>query len=176
LAGSKGFGRSGVGKDPKVRKLLYVSLRSLLRASTPSPQAKRACRSQTLSMPSRVQAGGPRSGRFSRQGLWEKPGAVTESFPTRVRRSISRKSGTKAPSEKSYQFVYAKTACNIRRGPGTTYSITRKATKGERLEYISRKGNWYKLKGGKGKPQEWVHKNVVIPPEDLIPKLYDNLK
>ncbi len=99
------------------------------------------------------------------QNLWEKPGAVTESFPTRVRRRISGKAGTKTPSEKPYQFVYAKTACNIRRGPGTKYSITRKATKGERLDYISRKGNWYKLKGGEGKPQEWVHKNVVIPPE-----------
>ena len=97
--------------------------------------------------------------------LWEKPGVVTEPFPTRVRRSIWGKAGTKAPSEKSYQLVYAKTACNIRRGPGTKYPITRKATKGERLEYISRKGNWYKLKGEKGKPQEWVHKNVVILPE-----------
>ena len=99
------------------------------------------------------------------QDLWRKPGDATKSSTTRVRRRISEKAGTKAPSEKSYQFVYAKTACNIRRGPGTTYPITRKATKGERLEYISRKGNWYKLKGGKGKPQEWVHKNVVIPPE-----------
>jgi uncharacterized protein YgiM (DUF1202 family) len=98
------------------------------------------------------------------QDLWEKPGAVTEPFPTRVRRSISKKAGTKAASEKSYQFVYAKTACNIRRGPGTKYSITRKATKGERLDYISRKGNWYKLRVARGKPQEWVHKNVVIPP------------
>ncbi len=110
------------------------------------------------------------------QDLWEKPRAVTESFPTRVRRSISAERGTTAASEKSYQFVYARTACNIRRGPGTKYPITRKATKGERLEYISRKGNWYKLKAGEGKPQEWVHKNVVISPEHLAPKLNDNLK
>jgi uncharacterized protein YgiM (DUF1202 family) len=104
------------------------------------------------------------------QDLWEKPGTVTEPFPTRVRRSIPKEASIKPTSKKTYRFVYAKTACNIRRGPGTTYSITRKATKGERLEYISRKGNWYKLKGGKGKPQEWVHKNVVIPPEKFDPK------
>ena len=104
------------------------------------------------------------------QDLWEKPGAVTESFPIRVRRSVPKKAGVKAPSKKPYRFVYAKTTCNIRRGPGTKYSITRKATKGERLDYISRKGNWYKLKVTKGKPQEWVHKNVVIPPEKFSAK------
>ena len=99
------------------------------------------------------------------QDLWKKPKAVDNSFPIRVRRSVPKKAGVKAPSKKPYRFVYAKTTCNIRRGPGTKYSITRKATKGEKLEYISRKGNWYKLKVAKGKPQEWVHKNVVIPPE-----------
>jgi uncharacterized protein YgiM (DUF1202 family) len=97
------------------------------------------------------------------QDLWKKPGDATKSSTIRVRRSIPKEASIKPTSSKTYRFVYAKTACNIRRGPGTTYPITRKATKGERLEYISRKGNWYKLKGGKGKPQEWVHKNVVIP-------------
>jgi uncharacterized protein YgiM (DUF1202 family) len=81
-----------------------------------------------------------------------KPKAVTESPTTRVRRSIS---------EKPSQFVYAKMMCNIRRGPGTKYAVVRKATKGERLEYVSRRGNWYKLRVAKGKPQQWVHKSVV---------------
>ena len=104
------------------------------------------------------------------QDLWKKPKAVNNSSPIRVRRSVPKKAGVKAPSKKPYRFVYAKTTCNIRRGPGTKYSITRKATKGEKLEYISRKGNWYKLKVAKGKPQEWVHKNVVIPPEKFSAK------
>jgi len=92
--------------------------------------------------------------------LYDKPKAVTESSTTRVRRSIS---------EKPSQFVHAKTTCNIRRGPGTKYSIIRKATKGERFEYISRKDSWYKLKVAKGKPQEWVHKNVVNLPKKSNP-------
>ena len=92
--------------------------------------------------------------------LYDKPKVVTESSPTRVRRSIS---------DKPSQFVHAKTTCNIRRGPGTKYAIVRKATKGERLEYISRKDNWYKLKVAKGKPQEWVHKNVVNLPKKSNP-------
>lgn len=59
------------------------------------------------------------------------------------------------------QFVYAKTTINIRSGPGTNNSVIRQATKGETLEYLSLEGDWYKLKGAKGKTQEWVHKSVV---------------
>ena len=62
------------------------------------------------------------------------------------------------------RIVYAKTRINIRSGPGTNYSIVRKATKGEKLEYISLEGDWYKLKGAAGKPQEWVHRSVVTLP------------
>ena len=103
------------------------------------------------------------------QDLWKKPRTVDNTSTIRVRRSIPKEASIKPTSEKSYRFVYAKTACNIRRGPGTRYSITRKATKGERLDYISRKGNWYKLRVARGKPQEWVHKNVVIPPGEFDP-------
>ncbi len=62
------------------------------------------------------------------------------------------------------RIVYAKTRINIRSGPGTNYSVVRKATKGEKLEYISLEGDWYKLKGAAGKPQEWVHRSVVTLP------------
>jgi lipid-binding SYLF domain-containing protein len=62
------------------------------------------------------------------------------------------------------QIVSAKTTINIRSGPGTNYSVIRKATKGEKLEYISLEGDWYKLKGAEGKPQEWVHRSVVTFP------------
>ena len=104
------------------------------------------------------------------QDLWKKPRAVDNTSTIRVRRSIPKEASIKPTSKKTYRFVYAKTACNIRRGPGTKYSITRKATKGERLDYISRKGNWYKLRVARGKPQEWVHKNVVIRPEKFDSK------
>jgi uncharacterized protein YgiM (DUF1202 family) len=80
-----------------------------------------------------------------------KPRGETKRSTTIVRRSIQTR------------FVYAKTACNIRRGPGTRYPIIRRAAKGEKLEYVSLVGNWYKLKVKKGGPQEWVHKSVVIP-------------
>jgi hypothetical protein len=63
--------------------------------------------------------------------------------------------------KKPPRFVQARTVCNIRSGPGTNYSITRKASTGEELEYISLEGNWYRLKVAKGNPQEWVHKGVV---------------
>jgi len=63
--------------------------------------------------------------------------------------------------KKPSRFVYARSTCNIRSGPGTNYSITRKAAKGEKLEYVSLEDNWYRLKVAKGEPQEWVHKSVV---------------
>jgi uncharacterized protein YgiM (DUF1202 family) len=103
----------------------------------------------------------------------DKPKAVTETSSGIVRRSIPKDADvrppTEAPARKQSQFIYAKTTCNIRRGPGTRYSIARKAMKGEKLEYISLEGNWYKLKVGKGRPQEWVHKSVVTPMEKSRP-------
>ncbi|MFX0202948.1 MAG: NINE protein [Candidatus Hodarchaeota archaeon] len=77
-----------------------------------------------------------------------------------VRESIKEKMSMVLPKKPS-RFVYARTTCNIRSGPGTNYPITRKARKGQKLEYISREDNWYRLKVAKGKPQEWVHKSVV---------------
>ena len=75
--------------------------------------------------------------------------------------SAERKGEQELAATGSSQIVYAKTTINIRSGPGTNNSIIRKATKGERLEYISLEGDWYKLKVAKGKTQEWVHKSVV---------------
>ncbi len=75
--------------------------------------------------------------------------------------------------KKTLQFVQARTVCNIRSGPGTNYPITRKASKGEKFEYISLENSWYRLKVAKGEPQEWVHKNVVksVISEDETPQL-----
>ncbi len=75
--------------------------------------------------------------------------------------SILEKMRMRVSPKKPPRIVHAKTACNIRSGPGTKYSITRRASTGEKFEYISLEGNWYRLKVAKGKPQEWVHKGVV---------------
>jgi hypothetical protein len=82
--------------------------------------------------------------------------------------------------KKPPQFVQARTVCNIRSGPGTNYSITRRASKGEELEYISLEGNWYRLKVAKGNPQEWVHKGVVKsvisePETSQIPRIISQI-
>lgn len=79
-------------------------------------------------------------------------------------KSAERKGEQELAAEGSPQIVYAKSTINIRSGSGTNYSVIRKATKGETLEYISLEGDWYKLKGAEGKPQEWVHKSVVTIP------------
>lgn len=84
-----------------------------------------------------------------------------------VKRSIPKKIHIELFPKKPSRFVYATTTCNIRSGPGIQYSITRKATKSEKLEYISLEGNWYKLKGAQGKPQEWVHESVVRSKPEL---------
>ena len=76
-----------------------------------------------------------------------------------------RKGQQELAAKGSPQIVSAKTTINIRSGPGTNHSVIRQATKGERLEYISLEGDWYKLKVAEGKPQEWVHKSVVTVSE-----------
>jgi uncharacterized protein YgiM (DUF1202 family) len=102
-----------------------------------------------------------------------KPRGETKRSTTVVRRSIQKGSDVtppaKARAKKPSRFLYVRTACNIRRGPGTRYPIGRRAGKGEKLEYISLVGNWYKLKVKKGRSQEWVHKSVVISPGDSPP-------
>ncbi len=96
-------------------------------------------------------------GYFERRTLFPRKSLSTSS----VKQSILEKIHMEVSPKKPSRFVYARTACNIRSGPGTQYSITRKVSKGKKLEYISREGNWYRLKMAKGKPREWVHKSVV---------------
>jgi len=100
-----------------------------------------------------------------------KPKGEAKPSPGIVRRSIPSDSHVEATgrAKQGSRLVYAKTTCNIRTGPGTRYPIARKATKGEKLEYISLRGNWYKLRVKKGKPQEWVHKSVVVSPKKSTP-------
>jgi len=81
--------------------------------------------------------------------------------PRTVIQSILDKIRMRVSPKKPPRLVCARSTCNIRSGPGTDYPITRKAAKGEKLEYVSLEGNWYGLKVAKGKPQEWVHKSVV---------------
>jgi uncharacterized protein YgiM (DUF1202 family) len=99
--------------------------------------------------------------------------ALTKDSPGIVRQAIPRDSGVKPPAKaharKQSRLVFARTSCNIRGGPGTKYPIIRRAAKGEKLEYISLVSNWYKLKVKKGRPQEWVHKSVVISSKESTP-------
>jgi uncharacterized protein YgiM (DUF1202 family) len=94
----------------------------------------------------------------------QKPSLVAESNDS-TRTSIPRETGVRTPAKERKKtpslFIYTKTNCNIRGGPGIQYDIIRTAAKGEKLEYVARDGNWYRLKRGKGKPQAWVHKSVV---------------
>lgn len=46
------------------------------------------------------------------------------------------------PEEKLSQFVWVRTRRNIRSGPGIKYSVIRKASKGENLEYVFLGRNW----------------------------------
>ncbi|MFB0507145.1 MAG: YSC84-related protein [Thermodesulfobacteriota bacterium] len=79
-------------------------------------------------------------------------------------RAAEKKGEQELAAAGSPQIVYAKSTINIRSGPGTNYSTIRKATEGERLEYISLEGDWYNLKVAEGEPPEWVHKTVVTLP------------
>jgi uncharacterized protein YgiM (DUF1202 family) len=90
--------------------------------------------------------------------------AVSNPGSAELRAALTRaeeKGQQEAAAQGPSQFVSANTTINIRSGPGTNYSVIRQATKGERLEYISLEGDWYKLKVAEGNPQEWVHKGVV---------------
>ena len=91
------------------------------------------------------------------ENLGDKPEAGGKPSTTRVRQSIQNE----APSKGASHFVYTRMTCNIRRGPGTQYSVVREARKGEKLTCVARRGDWYKLKGTKEKPQQWVHKSVI---------------
>jgi uncharacterized protein YgiM (DUF1202 family) len=92
------------------------------------------------------------------------------SKPPLAKANIPKRTDIQAPRKKPSQFVYAKTTCKIRKGPGTKYSVIRKASQGEKLEFISFEGDWYKLKVPAGRPQEWVHKSVVVTDQEKLSK------
>lgn len=91
------------------------------------------------------------------------PSPPKSSSPWPVIKSILDKMHMKLFPKKPSRFVFARTTCNIRSGPGTNYPVIRKTANGETLEYISLEGNWYRLKVPQDRPQEWIHKNVVKP-------------
>ncbi len=102
--------------------------------------------------------------RTTHPDVWTHIDAVRISEENPVTQTAREAADIETSLRKLPQFVYVRTRCNIRNGPGTDYAIVRKATKGEELEYLSLEGDWYKLKV-KGKVQEWIHKSVVIPSE-----------
>ncbi len=88
--------------------------------------------------------------------------SVSNPGSTDLRMALAKATGNAgAHAGAASHVVYAKTTINIRSGPGTDHAVIRQATQGEKLEYASLEGDWYKLKRAEGKPQEWVHKSVV---------------
>lgn len=71
-----------------------------------------------------------------------------------VRQSVPQKGELESTPKEPSQFIYTRTSCNIRKGPGTKYPVVGKAGKGEKLEYSSLEGNWYRLKVAIGEPQK----------------------
>jgi uncharacterized protein YgiM (DUF1202 family) len=83
-------------------------------------------------------------------------------------REVSKDAATEKAGPSLYETVYPKYTVNIRSGPGTTYSVVRKAKKGEELLYTILKNDWYKLKVENGKPDEWIYRDVVLTYVDKL--------
>ncbi len=47
-------------------------------------------------------------------------------------------------------YYYATTGLNVRKGPGTNYKIVDELEKGERVTYLDKSGNWYKVRTARG--------------------------
>jgi uncharacterized protein YgiM (DUF1202 family) len=78
--------------------------------------------------------------------------------------SGSRKPGSSSVRKTTVpkEYVYAKSAVNLRSGPGTNYSIIRKTHAGERLQYTSMEDDWYKLVREGNQASVYIHSGVVL--------------
>ena len=47
-------------------------------------------------------------------------------------------------------YYYATTGLNVRKGPGTNYKIVGELEKGDRVAYLGKSGNWYKVRTNRG--------------------------
>jgi uncharacterized protein YgiM (DUF1202 family) len=79
------------------------------------------------------------------------------SAPKRTPSSVSTQDSR--PRERA---VYAAKVANIRTGPSTGHSIARKAAKGDRLIFIEKRGEWYKLSSTSDQVENWIHESVVL--------------
>ncbi len=52
--------------------------------------------------------------------------------------------------EEASGYYYATTGLNVRKGPGTEYRIVDELERGERVAYLGKSGNWYKVRTGRG--------------------------
>ena len=60
-----------------------------------------------------------------------------------------------APAEKEETtqacgYYYATTGLNVRKGPGTSYKVVDELNKGDRVAYLGKSGNWYKVRTARG--------------------------
>jgi uncharacterized protein YgiM (DUF1202 family) len=90
------------------------------------------------------------------------PKMFTGPTTTRVRRSTSSPSGQRQPARLPDKSLFAKGAINIRSGPSTSNTVVKKASPGERLDYVDSQGEWFKLKTNESGTEQWVHSSVVM--------------
>ncbi|MDD6045755.1 MAG: SH3 domain-containing protein [Clostridia bacterium] len=47
-------------------------------------------------------------------------------------------------------YYYATTGLNVRKGPGTSYRVVAELNKGDKVTYLGKSGNWYKVRTARG--------------------------
>ncbi len=84
-----------------------------------------------------------------------------KTYSSKPKPAVTKKSTTsdKTFTDSFYVFVN-RSLVNIRKGPGTNYSILKTAKKGTKLKAIAEKGKWYKVVLPNGKIG-WIAKSLV---------------
>lgn len=62
----------------------------------------------------------------------------------------SSSSATTEDSSAACGYYYATTGLNVRKGPGTGYRVVDELNKGDRVAYLDKSGNWYKVRTARG--------------------------
>lgn len=79
-------------------------------------------------------------------------------FLPAIKNYISNNTQTSKPIAESYMVKINTNSLNIRKGPGTSYSVVGTVKKNEVYTIVETRGKWGKLKSGAG----WIHLNYTI--------------
>lgn len=152
--------RQGMGGRRTGIAILAVAVLALLLWLFTRPDAEDAAMAESVSSPSGDQA--PDSVIGSGLAVTAAAEAPASTIATESDRGAEADS-IATPAQAVLGTVVPRVGVNVRGGPGLDYPVVRRTDEGERLPFVARQGEWFRLRADQ---ESWLHEVTVLAVEE----------